>query len=134
MNDGLIPARADIEREFDDLHRFLSEQLPKQFNRDCVDDESFGVGEEVDDDLIASFLMTYDQFNQRVPLAIQTFLHSLRLEWTVYGSFGIKHPFNTDGTLNPSPRFTVTRSSISGEVDMRNLESRLGPELRRLSQ
>jgi hypothetical protein len=131
MQEDSKPTPDDLEREFDVLYHFLLERLPKSFNRAWVNNESFSVGVELDDEPVASFLMTYDQFNMDVPLAIQTFLKGLSFDWIVFGSFGIKTPFNPDGSMNWSPRFSVTRSDLTGEVDMQQLEARLGSELQR---
>ena len=115
--------------EFDRIYTFLRNELPRSFNSGAASEGAFGVSEEFDDDLVVSFLMTYDEFNLSVPKAIQNFLAGLSQEWTVFGSFQIASPFSPDGRVNPCPRFAVTRRAIQGDTDMAILKNRLGQEL-----
>jgi len=119
------------EQEFDLLYSFLSNELPKLFNTPGMKPGRFGVSEEFDEgETIASFLIPYDAFNPKIPTAIQEFLCALQHDWVVCGSFDIHNPFNPDGTLNPSPRFTVTRKGAAGDLDVKLMQQRFGSSLR----
>ena len=123
------------EQEFDLLYSFLWNDLPKFFNTPGVRPERFGVSEEFDEgEAIASFLIPYDIFNQRIPAAIHEFLCTLQNDWIVYGSFDIHSPFSPDGSLNLSPRFIVTRKGCAGDLDVVLLQERFGKSLRGSAQ
>ncbi len=119
------------EDEFERLYRFLLEELPEHFSRTTLEPDHFGVGNEFDEgEFVASFLMPHDAYNDRVPAAIREFLKTLEYDWAVYGSFDIVEPFAPDGRLNPSPRFRVTKRTISGDTDIDSIRRRYGVALR----
>lgn len=112
-----------LEAEFDMLYAFLNTEIPKLFNFANVAEEDFAVNPHIDDDPVASFLMTYDMFNSEIPRAIQKCLKGLQHDWLVIGSFKISDPISADGVITKSPAFKVTKNQIDGSLDINELRS-----------
>jgi hypothetical protein len=115
--------------EFERLIGFLEEVLPDYFLEGGARRRNIVVAEGYNGDLIASFLITYDQFSMGVPKAIQEFLRELSLPWKVIGSFDISDPISPKGEITSSPCFEVSSKTISGSVDMELLLKRWGTRL-----
>jgi hypothetical protein len=118
-----------LEREFELVYRFLQNQLPMSFNSQDSSLDNIRVNEEIDDDPHASFLMTFDEFNSSIPKTIQAFLLNMDLKWIVTGSFDIRNPFDASGKVITGPSFQVSKSSVSGDLDLAKVISHWGLEL-----
>jgi hypothetical protein len=112
------PKTVPIEQEFDALYGYLSNAVPLLFNSNEAKEGCFAVNPNIDDEPVASFLMTCDEFNLRIPQAIQAFLRGLSHNWLVIGNFNIADPISIDGLVTKSPAFRVTKDQISGDTDM----------------
>jgi len=110
-----------LGQEFDSVYTFLAHDMPLLFNSHKAIEGSFVVNPNIDDEPIASFLMTYDEFNLDVPQAIQGHLQGLSHDWLVIGSFNITDPISADGLVTKSPAFRVTKHHIIGDTDMNAL-------------
>jgi hypothetical protein len=128
----MTPANLSAEEEFQKLYGYLSTEVPKLFLINPNYADAFGVGEEFDDDeFLASFVMPFDAYQPAIGLHISMFLQGLRYPWTVCGSFDLHKPFMPSGKLSPAPRFWVSRSGVTGEVDPIALITTYGANLRK---
>lgn len=120
------------EEEFQKLYAFLSTEVPKLFLINPNHPDAFGVGDGFDDgEFFASFLMPFDAYQPAIGAHISNFLQGLRYPWEVCGSFDLCEPFTSSGQINPSPRFWVSRSGVTGEVDPIKLITMYGSNLRK---
>jgi hypothetical protein len=115
--------------EFERLVDFLEKALPNSLSRADEGRRGIVVAEGYNGDLIASFLITYDQFSNNIPSVIQEFLRELTLPWRVIGSFDISDPISPDGEITSSPYFEVSSSGVSGSLDMELLQAKWGARL-----
>ena len=120
------------EEEFQKLYAFLGTEIPKLFLVKPNHPNASGVGEEFDDgDFIASFLMPFDAYAPAIASRISNFLQSLHYPWVVCGSFDLCEPFTSSGQVNPSPRFWISGSGLTGEVNPTKLIALYGSNLRK---
>lgn len=120
------------EEEFQKLYAFLETEIPKLFLVKPNHPGAFGVGEEFDDgEFIASFLMPFDAYSPAIASRISSFLQSLHYPWVVCGSFDLCEPFTSSGQVNTSPRFWISESGLTGEVNPTKLIAMYGSNLRK---
>lgn len=115
--------------EFERLIDFLEKVLPNFFSGVGEGRKKIVVAEGYNGDLVASFLITYDQFSNNIPCLVQDFLRELTLPWRVIGSFDIADPISPEGEITSSPYFEVSAKMISGSTDMELLRRKWGGRL-----